>query len=120
MKTSELTGSQLDLWTAKAQGWPAYLSEDSGRCMAIIPPLKGYVHYSPSGAWLDAGKLIDDFEVWISNDAQDCDNQWIATTKETHVCINDDLAGYGPDPKTAICRSVIASVYGDEVTEDDE
>lgn len=57
MKTSELTGSPLDLWVAKAEG----------RSKAFIDPLKGGAvwdpdcneAFMPSDEWADGGPIIE-------------------------------------------------------------
>lgn len=123
IKIEDLTDEQLDEWAALAQGWEEDEFEEHGQVYSEWKYAGGYISkdkYTPTTNPAQWARLIERFEIWLSNDNTDCDNRWIATTKETHVVGGKDLAGYGPTPAIAICRAVIASVYGDEVEVSDE
>lgn len=104
MKVSELEWDRLDYWVAKAQGWTEKLNGWLDG--------EGAWHnkscWDPSEDWQDCGPLI---EKYIQNIEMLWDGRWEAISQA-------DLNGYiGDTPQEAICRAVVASVYGDEVDE---
>ena len=127
MKVSELTGSELDYWTAKAQGlgeyknwedgdydgeYPCFLIDLDGYCWWYENE-DGYDPYRPSTDWQQAGELIEKFKVkvWYSS------GKWVAETyKRNRVDIT--VWGVSSTPQEAICRAVVASVYGEEVEDE--
>jgi hypothetical protein len=115
MKVSELTGKELDKWVAMAQP-----SEDkrfavtAGLFTLGIPP-QSYCDgdpYTPTTNWQQCGELIERFEliVWPSDDSE-----WSAS-----VMPLSDKDYFGSTPQEAICRAVVASVYGDTVPDKGE
>ncbi len=114
MKTSELTGKGLDHWVAKAWGWgikqykihpndsarPWWFLNHERRC-----PKEDY---SPTTNWEQCGVLIEKFKITTG---------LVNRKKDTWFAIGDDCSvGYALDPRIAICRAVVASVFGDEVS----
>jgi hypothetical protein len=109
MKTSELIGKDLDYWVAKAQGWewnkqdfcfmaPVLVGDDID--FTAIP------NYSPSTNPAQAMELVKKYRMMVRRDSQ---NRWLAKIpRQTY-------GEYDIDLEVAICRAVVASVYGDEV-----
>lgn len=103
MKTSELTGAQLDYWTGKAlMHAPLW----SGEHWFI--GLDGDDAWSPSTNWAQGGPLIEKYTItpylspfggWDGYDRLNM--QMHESRSET--------------PLIAICRAVVRSVFGDEV-----
>ena len=109
MKTSELTGDKLDYWVAKAQGWNLDTEYDD-RCNQYTA-LTGRRFYTPSTNWQQCGELIEKFEADLGPFHS---QQWIA-------CVwsgSEEFSMDGITPQEAICRAVVASVYGEEVPND--
>ncbi len=111
MKTSELTGKDLDHWVAKAQGWKKHFD---GNCTYSWesqedPWFMAYVDdYSPTSNDGQAFALIEKFKITTG---------LVNRKKDTWFAIGDDQSvGYALDPRTAICRAVVASEFGDEVS----
>lgn len=117
MKTSELTGAELDYWVAKAQGYVRLNDE------VYLKPAWGYPDgswlpdpmYTPTTNWQQCGELINDFGIALKplQDRMDC--SWYAICKYYPCYRNNGCIGLSA--QEAICRSVVASVYGEEVPE---
>lgn len=116
MKVSELEGQELDYWVGRAQGWntfvPAassftYWFESDGQYRWQLTA------YTPSTNWAQAGELVEKYALTdIGFAYQDYDDT------KVYVCAHGNRIRnrqYGPTPCIAICRAVVASVYGDEV-----
>lgn len=123
MKVSDLTGAQLDYWTARAQGIPAGRLEirrvprtDLLICVSLVPvvsvpgyaaqaPMPFAMHYSTD--WHLAGALIEQHMPSLD---------WVVDPVEWYA----DIAGVraeGPTPQVAICRAVVRAAFGEEVEE---
>jgi hypothetical protein len=117
-KVSELTGAELDYWTARADGVPAqqlsiqqeqvkpWVSQDGLYCMR-----DGYGEnevFSPSDTWEHGGPLLDKHKIvieWIDNEtAMACPHYGFKWS-------------YAPTPLIAICRAVVRAKFGEEVEE---
>ena len=104
MKTSELTGADLDYWVAKAQG---------GRDHKISPEIWRFSDgsnaskkdYHPSTNWAQCGELIEKFELLVFKDTA-----W--TAQYGDYAFEQE---HGETPQEAIGRAVVASVFGDTV-----
>lgn len=116
MKVSELEGSQLNEWVARARGW---LKDADTGCW-YDPENNHYKNCGHSGSkykptsnpaqWAD---LIEGFDVWLSSDG---DSASEAKTHYASICPHVDGAiQQGQTTAIAICRSVVASIYGDSV-----
>ena len=111
MKTSELTGKDLDHWVAKAQGWEQSIPE--GYCHnywqdAEGAPLYTVRLYTPSvngGQCFELMKL-DSFR-WVEKLRGEYNAMFNQLDKDVVVTT-------GPTLNIAICRAFVASVYGDE------
>jgi hypothetical protein len=129
MKVSELTGAELDWWVAKACGWalvevpPDYDGEHAGE--ALVPPdfpadyrwpEKGKVSPSCmvlrwSSRWEHCGPLIKRFRIALVP----CGDLWGAFKPWS---VDGPSETFKAEcPLVAICRAIVASVYGDEVPE---
>lgn len=116
-KTDELTGDLLNRAVAKALGWeipianslidPCYYDKDGNKQAEIA-------HYNPVENWRQCGELIERFNVEIEPTWRTGEKGW-----ECHIYNYEtgDCIGYAVnvDLKTAICRCVVQSVFGDEV-----
>ncbi|MDM0024091.1 phage protein NinX family protein [Variovorax saccharolyticus] len=110
MKTSELAGSQLDLWVAKADG----------RVNAFISPLKVDVvwdpdcdeAFMPSSDWADGGPIIESERISVipgeTNQVGPLVDGWIAEARGAR-------AMDGPTPLIAAMRAYVASKFGEDV-----
>lgn len=119
VKTSELSGVQLDVAVAIAIGGHITRSQDAQVYLNGMHQLCGeenkrhsrYV-FSPSTDWSQCGPLIAAFGVWISDD----EGAFTASCKP-----HFDTAIYDAEtPQIAICRAVVAAKLGDEVDIPDE
>ncbi len=110
MKTSELTGIQLDYWTAKAQGWKPVWSApediERGQFAFFFWAHDGQnIHtregYSPTTNWAQCGLLIEEFSNVLS-----------------FIQLLASIGGHNSsDLRVAICRAIVASVFGEEMEE---
>ena len=107
MKTSELTGFNLDLAVALCNcivdKW-----FDSGHLT-----VNGEI-YSPSTDWEQGGPIIEREEISISREFASSRVEWAAWTPAP---IRDDAEafGYGPTPLIAAMRCYVSSKLGDKV-----
>jgi hypothetical protein len=119
IRVSELTGAQLDYWTARAEGIPAEQltirrvpRTDNLICVHSFYDVAGLggllvkrVDYSSK--WETGGPLIEKHRV---------DLYWIAGHSGCGAFIGSD-DGHGDTPLQAICRAVVRAAFGDEVEE---
>lgn len=130
MKTSELEGSQLDYWVARARG----IKTENIRIAPLIPGsngnpicqvLTGYEDdpgafsfrpARPSTNWLDGGPLLRQYGAGLVK-VHDYGNEWwnsrvmLESTERLGI-------GEGPAPLIALCRAIVASAYGDDVPDE--
>ena len=93
MKTSELSGMQLDWAVAKAEGYP---DEDIS------------VDWNYSTDWAKGGPIIE--RETINTEWTGIPNaQWFASME------SEDLEAHGPTPLVAAMRCYVASKLGDEI-----
>jgi len=120
MKTSDLTGAELDAWVAKALGYKSDPDFDA------VKNHEGYwvgegtfiakYRFQPSTNWSQGGPLIEKYKVSIDANA----GEWLAMVDcsfgvgtgpydaETYI---------GPTPLIAAMRAIVASVFGENVNE---
>lgn len=121
LKTSELTGAQLDYYVARAEGIPA-------EQLAIRRvPRTDWVHVvleerdkigATTGArvlnystdWAQGGPLIQKHSLDLINAF---DGSWFVTSLRHKV----EDAQHGDTPLQAICRAVVRAAFGDDVEE---
>lgn len=92
-KTSELTGYNLN------QAVAAAIQMDAESAATTF--------YNPEQDWAQCGELIDKFNISLKSHSDD--RRYFATSDES------EITSAGDTPQQAICRCVVASVYGDEV-----
>ena len=109
IKTSELSGVQLDWAVAKCEGEEVRL--EKGQLEALWTD-NGY---KPSTYWAHGGSVIEQEKIgvwwathYVDDDGQEYGNHWYAETAE-------GLVGDGPTPLIAAMRCYVASKLGDEV-----
>ena len=129
MEVSELTGADLDYWVAKALGYKTSSKASGGEILYIDSTRDACVFKTTTGKapceyheeildysnWEQAGKLIEKYsiDVWL----------WIedGTDIEYWGAQLQGAGFYGFKNNTAteaICRAVVASVYGEEVEDE--
>ena len=106
MKTSELTGDKLDYWVGIVNMPKDYIGTLETWGVSVKFAMKH--GYSPTNNWQQCGELIEKHEVLLSYDVESF--LWYAMVDRSVV--------NGATPQEAICRAVVASVYGEEVTND--
>lgn len=119
MKVSELTGADLDYWTARAEGIPAEqlsISQVPRTDMQIVVrewmneyqsgfTARGMTVLTYSTDWGQAGPLIEKhIETMYENGGH-----WAARTHSRAI------GAVGDTPLQAICRAVVRAAFGDEV-----
>lgn len=120
MKTSELTGAQLEYWTARAEGTPAdslaVIAEKDGRPAQCVytriqkhRPIGRNMVVNFSSSWEWGGPLIEKHNLYLD---QLTKGEWYSGKMKEMVAME------GPSPLIAICRAVVRSVFGDEVPDD--
>jgi len=128
VKTSELSGVQLDVAVAIAIGGHITRAQDAQVYLNGMHQLCGeenkrhsrYV-FSPSTDWKDCGELMESFSISCYQSADP------VTGKIFHWVGVNELTGEGKrrgliasNPRVAICRAVVAAKLGDEVDIPDE
>lgn len=123
LKTSELTGAQLDYYVARAEGVPAedlffhrapYTGEvvcasRHVRAGVFVQPREHVLRYSTD--WAQGGLLIEKHGMTVR--PPETFVPW-----EAHVWRDSYwYAGAGATPLQAICRTVVRAAFGDEVEE---
>ena len=109
VKTSELSGVQLDYAVACSVDWgqPVLHITSGGSFVELMG-----VVFSPTSNWSQCGPMIAEFGVWLSDD----EGAFTASCKP-----HFDRAIYDAEtPQIAICRAVVAAKLGDEVDIPDE
>ena len=114
MKVSELTGEQLSYWVAKAQGWS--LDTEHGDWLYYGSAIIGREFYRPHQDSAQAFELIEKFGIEVKPIQSRMDGSWYAHCKYYDNYRNNSRVG--STPQEAICRAVVASVYGEEVSDD--
>jgi hypothetical protein len=110
MKTSELTGSMLDYWTARAEGIPAEQLEirrvqRSTEYHMVRTGNLGSRVLGYSTDWSQGGPLIEKYSL----DIEKLGSEWAAYP------LDEFQRAFGDTPLQAICRAVVRAAFGDEV-----
>jgi hypothetical protein len=103
----------LDRQVAEALGYPVVMMEVSNKkiiCHATIPPLRGFMEFTPSTNGQQAMDLLKNHHFTIESNMSD---KWYVGY------VIEDSEGEphwegveGPTPEIAICKAVIASKEG--------
>ena len=106
MKVSELTPPELNLWVAKTickdVRW------DDSAMQYCATEVSAEFLFMPSTDWEDAGPLIEGRSVRLYPEG----GGWRAQARGE---IGYGPWGFGSTPLIAVCRAIVASVYGEEV-----
>jgi len=108
-KTSELTGDNLNRAVAFACGYDFHKSFFINSEKMIPMEL-----WNPEQDWAQCGELADKFKIEIKHypDGYEYPCGAIMLSENSTSLISEQ---YGETVRQAICRCVVASVYGDEV-----
>lgn len=110
MKTSELTGAQLDYWVAKAEGRThAFISP---REDAVWDPDRDEV-YAPSSNWSQGGPIVEREFLQLVPPAE-C-NRWHVEGWSCYIEEGRGIEQFGATPLIAAMRAYVASKFGEEV-----
>jgi hypothetical protein len=122
MKVSELSGAQLDYWTAKAEGLTVRMGTLGE--LAIITrssgaPLPRFYHesYAPSSRWSEGGPLIDKHRITFATMGTGPRDE---NGREPVVAITygGRHALTGPTHLIAAMRAIVHDTFGEEVREE--
>lgn len=109
MKVNELTGTDLDYWVAKAKRWTDYPDDsvERGKYWHLDSEPFGRILlkscWIPTISWGQCGPLIEQFGITLYKENQG------------YSAMGDKMSDpqmEGDTPQEAICRAVVASVYG--------
>ncbi|MDQ0040803.1 phage protein NinX family protein [Variovorax boronicumulans] len=108
MNTADLSGAELDYWTARADGKHPVISSLAGKLVCLVDGLP----YAPSSNWQQAGLLIEREKIMIARGR----NHWIAGVSDF---VDRDAARIckGPTALTAAMRALVQAKCGDFVVE---
>ncbi|EOL9041322.1 DUF2591 domain-containing protein [Cronobacter turicensis] len=104
-KTAELTGTALDWAVAKALGYDVFINPFNDVMRKISEPI-GCYRFEPSTNWSHGGPLIDENNIWLSDDGL------CVASCEPHT---RRYIAEGDTNLIAICRAVVAARLGEEV-----
>jgi hypothetical protein len=112
MNVSELEGTALDLWVARAAGLPGAHIED-GICWVVPEGSDDQVGFMPSSDWEVGGRVIQDFNISIFHELDSTNRPtgfWMA-------CIEPwaETTFWGATPLVAAMRAAVYSGFGNAV-----
>lgn len=116
VKTAELVGPALDWAVAMAEFWEADRPRDGqirkGDVYMLVGPFRLIglgvdKFYSPSTNWAQGGPLIDECDVWLSDDEEAC-----VASCPPHA---GRFVVDGGTNLIAACRAIVAAKLGDVV-----
>lgn len=116
VKTAELTGAALDWAVAMAEFWEADRPQDGqirrGDVYMLVGPFRliglgADKFYSPSTNWVQGGPLIDECDVWLSDDERVC-----VASCPPHA---GRFVVDGGTNLIAACRAIVTSKLGEVV-----
>jgi hypothetical protein len=118
MKTSELTGAQLDHWVARANGWtfgPPHKTLECDIWRDVDGTFVGCAPasaYKPSTDWSQGGPIIERecINITTKSNPDMGGNQWMAIYPR-----NFASRGSGPTPLVAAMRAFVTRKFGEEV-----
>lgn len=137
MKTSELTGNELDRWVALALGWHEEgdfwygPTEITGRVTRDDNPVQAEVErFHPSRSWAQGGPIIDREQMTITSPGSRVHRNggpnagwgpsgiWGACTWHAGANGRRSIAHHETSPLIAAMRAYVASKFGDEVADE--
>ena len=130
MKTSELTGAQLDYWVAKAEGRKCKIDKvfagpNHGQvtCQVWVDPteaIHGYnVEYFPSTNYLHGGPIIEQEKIAVVPNGEGWDAYYAASYSGPDGQVDSRLPVFeAPTYLAAAMRAYVASVFGEQVPDE--
>lgn len=122
MKTEELIGGRLNFWVAKAEGRAVDYHDLGAHCGDFVTVVdteqSGWVSWSPSRVWADAGPLIERERIGVIPFGPD--GLWLGSMPgDVDYCAGSDGADgqLGPTPLIAAMRAFVASKFGAQVVD---
>lgn len=129
MKTSELTGTQLDYWVAMAEGLDVaevggklvlWRNSTCGKPGCAVLHKQGVAIPAYSADWAQCGPLVEKYSVELRVSLYGESEKAIEWLAKTQILEPDgdywqSIYGEAGSPLVAICRAVVRSVFGDEV-----
>lgn len=119
MKTSELTGPELDYWVAMVEELTPVDGEPKGYFYWVSErgPESGWFY--PSQDWSQGGPLIEKYGLSPRqyNNIDGSENRWNCTIYRKGLLLNSKglpINEFGPTPLIAAMRALVASQYGDK------
>ena len=110
MKTSELTGAQLDWAVAKCEGWVVGTNDDD-LVSFVLESSSDEMHFWPSTDWAHGGPIIERERIAINAYLRaDLETQWRAVSFTSGT-----VPTYSPTPLIAAMRCYVALKLGDDV-----
>ena len=121
MKVSELEGTRLDFWVARADGYgESFIDGLDGCCYLNEQRYADSCMFMPSTNWQQGGELIEKYEIDIAFGMGTPKYEGMVTALK-HDVPNPDFYNhgmwFGKTPLIAAMRCIVASVYGDEIKE---
>lgn len=122
MKVSELSGTPLDYWVARAEGYDPekeqVILHVDGTCrIAYHEDDDPDSRYNPSQSWMWGGPIIERAKIDLKSppniDAPDEHIDWAASVDDRSVSYT--VEWYGETPLLAAMRAYVASKFGKEV-----
>ena len=108
MNTADLSGAELDYWTARADHKHPLIGSQADRLVCLVDGLP----YAPSSNWCQGGPLIEREKIMIARGR----NHWIAGVSDF---VDRDAARIckGPTALIAAMRALVQATFGDFVVE---
>lgn len=120
MKVSELEGVELNLWVGKAKKLGVRIEAMQYGDMCVIWYRENgddmWDEYTPTTSDAQAGALIGEFlmNIEFSHSREMFDANVHSSRTKLHLFSFGRAGGW----RIAVCRAVVASVYGEEVSDD--
>ena len=108
MNTADLSGAELDYWTARADDQRPVILNRAGKLTCLVDGLP----YAPSSDWRQGGPYIEREKIMIARGR----NHWIAGVSDF---VDRDAARIckGPTALIAAMRALVQATFGDFVVE---
>jgi hypothetical protein len=123
MKVSELEGTQLDYWVARAEGWTDFQGDGTNKGAFWYKDAEKAPFcdcwckdsWTPSEDWSQGGPIIEREQIELLHiSAEGHPDVW-GVPKWLYGGDSVEFKAKGPTPLIAAMRAYVASIYGDEV-----
>ncbi|RQU16238.1 DUF2591 domain-containing protein [Burkholderia cenocepacia] len=119
MKASQLTGTQLDYWVAKAENYKIDATFEKGLNPNLYVFVDGeLIDFAPSVNWAQGGPIVERAHIGFAQMFfRGPPGGWTAfvNARGTVVGLDGDFDADGPTQLIAAMRAYVASKFGDEV-----